>query len=68
MTIHEIWETIPEHLHDDIYLFVASVPTIVPINLFLELNAEQLELVMLMRRQYYKEKKHGNWNCDDRVL
>lgn len=68
MTINELWETIPEDLHNDIYGYVGEAmeikskafgpPPLTPMS-FIRLNSDQLELVHWIRQCAYLEKVVG---------
>ena len=68
MTINELWNTIPEDLHDDIYKYVGEAMEIKskafgpaplrPLS-FSRLNHEQLALVNFIRQCAYLEKVVG---------
>lgn len=68
MTINELWKTIPEDLHNDIYGYVGEAislkskafgpPPLEPIG-FSRLNEDQLALVKWIRQCAYLEKVVG---------
>lgn len=68
MSINEVWNTIPEDMHNDIYGYVGEAinikskafgpPPLTPIS-FIRLNEEQFALVKWIRDCAYLEKVLG---------